>query len=95
VDVWDGENGGEPVVYHGHTLTSKILFRDAIKAIKESAFTFVSSQYPVILSLETHCGVEGQRKMGNILKSILGGSYYGYLNVYLDRIHTYKLIGGF
>ena len=37
VDCWDGD-GGEPVVYHGHTLTSKILFKDAIEAIKEHAF---------------------------------------------------------
>ena len=37
VDCWDGD-GGEPVIYHGHTLTSKILFKDAIAAIKEHAF---------------------------------------------------------
>lgn len=37
LDCWDGANG-EPVIYHGYTLTSKILFKDAIKAIKEFAF---------------------------------------------------------
>lgn len=37
LDCWDGESG-EPVVYHGHTLTSKVLFKDVIKAIKEYAF---------------------------------------------------------
>ena len=37
VDCWDGD-GGEPVIYHGHTLTSKILFKDAIASIKEHAF---------------------------------------------------------
>ena len=37
VDCWDGD-GNEPVIYHGHTLTSKILFKDAIAAIKEHAF---------------------------------------------------------
>lgn len=37
LDCWDGPNG-EPVIYHGHTLTSKVLFRDVIKAIKDYAF---------------------------------------------------------
>lgn len=43
VDCWDGSDG-EPVVYHGHTLTSKILFKDVISTLKEYAFT-VSSIY--------------------------------------------------
>ena len=37
VDCWDGEDG-EPIIYHGHTLTSKILFKDVVMAIKEHAF---------------------------------------------------------
>ena len=37
LDCWDGEDE-EPVVYHGHTLTSKILFKDIIKAVDEYAF---------------------------------------------------------
>ena len=37
VDCWDGPDG-EPIIYHGHTLTSKILFEDVIKAVKEHAF---------------------------------------------------------
>lgn len=37
LDCWDGANG-EPVIYHGYTLTSKVLFRDVIKAIKDYAF---------------------------------------------------------
>ena len=38
LDCWEGP-GGEPVIYHGHTLTSKILFRDVIQAVREHAFT--------------------------------------------------------
>ena len=38
VDCWDG-SGDDPVIYHGHTLTSKILFRDVLEAIDEHAFT--------------------------------------------------------
>lgn len=37
LDVWDGSDG-EPVIYHGYTWTSKILFKDAIQAIKDYAF---------------------------------------------------------
>lgn len=37
LDIWDGANG-QPVIYHGHTLTSKVPFKDVIKAIKDYAF---------------------------------------------------------
>lgn len=37
VDCWDGPND-EPVIYHGRTLTSKILFKDVIETINEYAF---------------------------------------------------------
>lgn len=37
LDCWDGVNG-EPVIYHGYTLTSKVLFKDVIQAIKNYAF---------------------------------------------------------
>uniref|UniRef100_A0A665W3X6 Phosphoinositide phospholipase C n=1 Tax=Echeneis naucrates TaxID=173247 RepID=A0A665W3X6_ECHNA len=69
VDSWDG-NDGEPVVYHGHTLTSKILFRDIMSTLKEYAFK--ASDFPVILSLENHCGVEQQTVMAQHLRQILG-----------------------
>ncbi|XP_017712330.1 PREDICTED: 1-phosphatidylinositol 4,5-bisphosphate phosphodiesterase delta-4 isoform X4 [Rhinopithecus bieti] len=37
VDVWDGPSG-EPVVYHGHTLTSRILFKDVVATVAQYAF---------------------------------------------------------
>nr|XP_014353016.1 PREDICTED: 1-phosphatidylinositol 4,5-bisphosphate phosphodiesterase zeta-1-like [Latimeria chalumnae] len=37
IDCWDGPDG-EPIVYHGHTLTSKILFKNVIKIIHKFAF---------------------------------------------------------
>eukprot|EP00002_Diphylleia_rotans_P004496 TRINITY_DN1332_c0_g2_i3.p1 TRINITY_DN1332_c0_g2~~TRINITY_DN1332_c0_g2_i3.p1 ORF type:complete len:377 (-),score=78.10 TRINITY_DN1332_c0_g2_i3:277-1407(-) len=42
LDCWDGNGDGEPIIYHGHTMTSKILFRDVIQTCKE--FAFVSSE---------------------------------------------------
>nr|XP_021523213.1 1-phosphatidylinositol 4,5-bisphosphate phosphodiesterase delta-4 [Aotus nancymaae] len=41
VDVWDGPNG-EPVVYHGHTLTSRILFKDVVATVAQYAFQVVA-----------------------------------------------------
>lgn len=71
LDCWDGSDN-EPVIYHGFTLTSKILFKDVIKAIKEYAFK--TSEYPVILSLENHCSVEQQQVMAHHMSSILGSA---------------------
>ncbi|KAK5616735.1 hypothetical protein CRENBAI_024211 [Crenichthys baileyi] len=71
LDCWDGSDD-EPVIYHGYTLTSKILFKDVIKAIKEYAFK--ASDYPVILSLENHCSVEQQSVMAQHMSSILGNA---------------------
>ncbi|XP_068446450.1 1-phosphatidylinositol 4,5-bisphosphate phosphodiesterase delta-4 isoform X1 [Clinocottus analis] len=69
VDCWDGANG-EPIVYHGHTFTSKILFKDVVTAVGNYAFKV--SEYPVILSIENHCSVEQQRVMAQHLNHILG-----------------------
>lgn len=71
LDCWDGSDG-EPVIYHGYTLTSKILFKDVIKVIKEYAFKV--SEYPVILSLENHCSLEQQKIMAQHMISILGSA---------------------
>ncbi|RKP10273.1 PLC-like phosphodiesterase [Thamnocephalis sphaerospora] len=69
LDCWDGPDG-EPVIYHGYTLTSKILFSDSIASIKKRAFE--RSPYPVILSLEVHCGLRQQERMAAILREELG-----------------------
>ncbi|XP_065539490.1 1-phosphatidylinositol 4,5-bisphosphate phosphodiesterase zeta-1 [Lathamus discolor] len=69
IDCWDGSNN-EPVVYHGHTLTSKIPFRSVIQIIEKYAFEV--SDYPVVLSLENHCSPQQQEVMADYLESILG-----------------------
>ncbi|XP_043854321.1 1-phosphatidylinositol 4,5-bisphosphate phosphodiesterase eta-1 isoform X1 [Dromiciops gliroides] len=67
VDCWDGPDG-EPVVHHGYTLTSKILFRDVVETINRTAF--VKNEFPVILSIENHCSIQQQKKIARYLKEI-------------------------
>uniref|UniRef100_A0A3P8UTV1 Phosphoinositide phospholipase C n=1 Tax=Cynoglossus semilaevis TaxID=244447 RepID=A0A3P8UTV1_CYNSE len=69
VDCWDGQDN-EPIVHHGYTLTSKILFKDVIETINK--YAFVKNDYPVILSIENHCSVPQQKKMAQYLVEILG-----------------------
>ncbi|KAM4689959.1 1-phosphatidylinositol 4,5-bisphosphate phosphodiesterase zeta-1, partial [Rhinophrynus dorsalis] len=69
IDCWDGPDD-EPVVYHGHTLTSKLTFRSAISVIERFAFT--ASHYPLVLSLENHCSPRQQEIMAYHLVTILG-----------------------
>ncbi|KAM9752297.1 1-phosphatidylinositol 4,5-bisphosphate phosphodiesterase gamma-1 isoform 1-T1 [Menidia menidia] len=69
LDCWDGPDG-MPVIYHGHTLTTKIKFSDVLPTIKEHAF--VTSDYPVILSIEDHCSIVQQRNMAAHFKKVFG-----------------------
>ncbi|XP_068080446.1 1-phosphatidylinositol 4,5-bisphosphate phosphodiesterase eta-2 isoform X1 [Danio rerio] len=68
VDCWDGPDG-EPIVHHGYTLTSKILFKDVVETINK--YAFAKTQFPVILSIENHCTVPQQKKMAQYLMEVL------------------------
>lgn len=65
LDCWDGEDGN-PLIYHGHTFTSKIPFLGAVDVINR--YAFVTSPYPVILSIENHCSVVQQARMAEIFE---------------------------
>ncbi|CAH2324037.1 1-phosphatidylinositol 4,5-bisphosphate phosphodiesterase gamma-2 [Pelobates cultripes] len=69
LDCWDGPDG-KPIIYHGWTRTTKIKFDDVVQAIRDHAF--VTSEYPVILSIEEHCSVEQQRHMAKVFKEVFG-----------------------
>eukprot|EP00752_Nemacystus_decipiens_P001301 g1292.t1 len=69
LDCWDGDDG-EPIIYHGYTLTGRIRFADVIQAVMEYAFQ--KTDYPVILSLENHCSLPQQQKMAQIMIRIIG-----------------------
>ncbi|XP_048361248.1 1-phosphatidylinositol 4,5-bisphosphate phosphodiesterase epsilon-1 isoform X3 [Sphaerodactylus townsendi] len=69
LDCWDGDDG-MPVIYHGHTLTTKIPFKDIVEAIDRNAF--ITSDMPIIISIENHCSLPQQRKMADIFKNTFG-----------------------
>ncbi|KAB7496009.1 1-phosphatidylinositol 4,5-bisphosphate phosphodiesterase gamma-1 [Armadillidium nasatum] len=71
LDCWNTPDG-KIYIYHGLTFTSRIRFLDVIKTIKEHAF--VSSEYPVILSIEDHCAIPQQREMARLFKEVFGDS---------------------
>lgn len=73
VDIWDGEDG-EPVVTHGHTFATDILFKEAIQTIHEHAF--VASPYPVIIALANNCTPEMQQMCADILIEELGDKLF-------------------
>ncbi|XP_075229352.1 small wing phospholipase C gamma 1 isoform X2 [Lycorma delicatula] len=69
LDCWDGPDG-MPIVYHGHTLTTRIKFIDVVRTIREHAF--VVSDYPVILSIEDNCSLPQQRNMAATMSEVFG-----------------------
>ncbi|PGH11125.1 hypothetical protein AJ79_05071 [Helicocarpus griseus UAMH5409] len=69
IDCWDGADG-RPIVSHGRTLTSSVLFADCITVINRYAFQ--ASEYPLILSLEVHCSPVQQLAMVEIMKETFG-----------------------
>ena len=71
LDCFDGADG-KPDVTHGKTLTTRVKFEDCCLAIRDCAF--VTSPYPVTLSLEVHASVEQQREMVKIMRRCFGDS---------------------
>eukprot|EP00124_Ichthyophonus_hoferi_P001627 Ihof_evm4s90 gene=Ihof_evmTU4s90 len=69
LDTWEGE-ASVPVITHGHTLTSKIPFKQVIQAIAKYAFE--TSPYPVVLSFENHCGIQAQKTMADEMRACFG-----------------------
>ncbi|KAJ1979098.1 hypothetical protein H4R34_002962 [Dimargaris verticillata] len=69
IDVWDGP-GKQPVVTHGRTMTTRVPLQYVLEAIAK--YAFVASEYPVTLSLETHCCPEQQAVMAASLRQCLG-----------------------
>lgn len=88
LDCWKGKPPDEePIITHGFTMTTEILFKDVIEAIAESAFK--TSKYPVVLSFENHVdSVKQQEKMANYCRTIFGDA------LLIDLLDKYPLKPG-
>lgn len=74
IDVWDGISTStkeqHPIVAHGHTLTNSIEFKLVVDIIRK--YAFITTPYPLIISLEIRCSQESQLKCVAIMKTIFG-----------------------
>jgi len=79
IDCWDSRHG--PIVTHGHTFCTVEKFEEVAKAIGECAF--ITSDLPVILSMEMHCSPEQQGQLTEMLLEHVGDRIlpYGELTV--------------
>lgn len=59
-------NREEPRVLHGYTATKEVPFRRVCETIRD--YAFVSTELPLIVSLEVHCNHEQQTIMVEIMK---------------------------
>lgn len=70
LDMWPNSNKDNVDVLHGGTLTSPVELFKCLKAISEHAF--VSSEYPVILTLEDHLTPDLQAKVAEMVTTTFG-----------------------
>ncbi|MCJ1390545.1 hypothetical protein MMC18_003405 [Xylographa bjoerkii] len=61
----------EPRVLHGYTMTKEVSFRAVCSAIRDSAF--VTSDLPLVVSLEVHTSPEQQEVMVDIMRNFWRG----------------------
>lgn len=67
IDCWDGPDG-QPSVQHGYAMTNAISFREVINVVNK--YAFVTSKFPLWISLEVHCNPTQQGIMSDIMKEI-------------------------
>lgn len=77
LDCWDGPEKPTltPIIYHGHTVTSKIPFLNVILGVKGYLDQHPNT-FPIILSLENHCSPPYQEEMARILQTVLGKALF-------------------
>ncbi|KAG8067031.1 hypothetical protein GUJ93_ZPchr0005g16079 [Zizania palustris] len=74
LDLWPNAAKDAVEVLHGRTLTSPVDLDKCLHAIRDHAF--VSSPYPVILTLEDHLTPDLQSKVAKMIKQTFGDMLY-------------------
>lgn len=74
LDLWPNAGKDDVEVLHGRTWTSPVELTKCLEAIKEHAF--VSSPYPVILTLEDHLTPHLQAKVAKMIKETFGDTLH-------------------
>ncbi|CAL1374711.1 unnamed protein product [Linum trigynum] len=74
LDLWPNSSKDEIHVLHGRTLTTPVSLFKCLKSIRD--YAFVSSPYPVIITLEDHLTAELQEKVAEMLVQIFGEILY-------------------
>ncbi|KAK6084764.1 phosphatidylinositol-specific phospholipase C [Seiridium cupressi] len=69
IDCWDGPDG-QPSVQHGYAMTNAISFREVVNVVNK--YAFLTSKFPLWISLEVHCSATQQSLMSDIMKETFG-----------------------
>ncbi|CAK9785800.1 unnamed protein product [Cutaneotrichosporon oleaginosum] len=76
IDAWDNDKDpAEPKVTHGFTLVSHIPYRHVCETIRDAIVAEEANRNggaPVFISLENHCGPEGQKRLVEIAHEVFG-----------------------
>lgn len=72
LDCWPTGDLQDIIITHGKTLCTQVSFKEVLEAINE--YAFVTSSYPLILSVENHCTRYPQllARMANLFTSVFG-----------------------
>lgn len=74
IDVWSGDNG-QPVVTHGHTMTTDEPLDQVLTVIADHAFRY-GNDLPVIISLENHLDIDQQLVAASYFHHVFGDKLY-------------------
>eukprot|EP00741_Cyanophora_paradoxa_P023426 tig00021582_g22630.t1 len=97
MDVWDPNHGAQrldfanvmseketdAVVYHGHTLVSRLGFKRVLETIAVHAWA--NNDFPIILDLENHCSAEVRNIMARDLYEVFGSALAPPLPPHMQR----------
>lgn len=94
IDTWDSGDARdkEPVVTHGHARCTRVKVGVVLKTIAK--YAFITSPYPVVISLENHCDVAGQDAIAKLMVEHFGENCIGYNENYGEALSSPEALKG-